>query len=70
MADSQHTSLQATDRKPVKIADALGPALSIIGGDTCREFLGMERGYCEKPAHAGLCPEHYELRRIQLGIGE
>ena len=50
--------------EPVHLGDALKDVMHILGGDTCREHLGTQRGYCGKPAELGLCPEHRAERGV------
>ena len=63
--------------EPVHLGDALKDVMHILGGDTCREFLGHNQGYCGAPSDpgVGLCAKHrldraeweYDMRTRQEG---
>ena len=64
-SDSEPT--QTIDTDPVRLGGPLNDVIHVLGGDTCREFLGAAHGYCgATPASFGLCDAHREQRRQQL----
>ena len=55
---SQRTNSRPPRPEPVRLRDALVEVAHILGGDTCQEYLGRDRGECGAPARDGLCETH------------